>query len=232
MNFEEEKILKTLTLMYIEDDAAIRNSVVKTLEIIFHDVQIFENAEDALAQYQIKKPDIILSDINLSEMNGIEFSKIIREDDYNIPIILLTAYTNKEILLEATSLKLISYIVKPVVFDELYGAFKLAVKDILRTGCNVLKFSNDTVYDLSTKLLYNNNKEIHITSSENRLLEIFINNMDKTISTLDIKDQLWDDPYDATDSALKSILSKLRSKIGKNSIKNVSGMGYYLVTQS
>ena len=229
---EEQEILNSLTIMYIEDDTSIRESVSKTLSLIFKKVMTFENAEDAFIEYTSVKPDMILSDINLSNMSGIEFSKLIREKNYDIPIILLTAYTNTEILLEATKLKLVSYIVKPVIFDELYKSFILAAKDIIRKNTNILIFSNNTRYNINTKLLYLDNKEVHTTSSENRLLEIFINNINKTVSVNDIKDQLWDDAYDATDSALKSVLSKLRSKIGKNSIKNVSGMGYYLVTNS
>mgnify|MGYP000031648908 CR=1 FL=1 len=232
MNKEEQEILSVLSIMYIEDDNSIRASVAQTLSLIFKEVLTFENAEDAFIQFKSEKPDMILSDINLPSMSGIEFSKLVRKDDYNIPIILLTAYTNKEILLEATKLKLISYIVKPVVFDELYESFKLAAKDIIRTCSNHLIFSNNTKYDVHSKLLYFDNKEVNMTSSENRLLEIFINNLNKTVSINDIKDQLWDDAYDATDSALKSVLSKLRSKIGKDSIKNISGMGYYLVTSS
>lgn len=232
MNKEEQQILNTLTIMYIEDDSSIRESVTQTLSLIFKKVLTFENAEDAFIQYKSEKPDIILSDINLPNMSGIEFSKLVREDDYHIPIILLTAYTNKEILLEATKLKLVSYIVKPVVFDELYESFILAIKDIIRDSTSLLIFSNNSTYDIQSKLLYLDNDEVHMTSSENRLLEIFIKNLNKTVSINDIKDQLWDDVYDATDSALKSVLSKLRSKIGKDSIKNVSGMGYYLVTHS
>lgn len=232
MDSKEQKILKSLTILYIEDEESIRNSVSSTLSMIFKKVVSCSNAEDALQSYRQELPDVILSDINLPDMNGIEFSKIIRKENYNIPIILLTAYTNTEILLEATKLKLVNYITKPVVFDELYNSFKIAVEDILRNGSNILRFSNGSTYDLSSKLLYNNDKEIHLTSSENRLLEIFVNNLDKTVSILDIKDELWDDPYDATDSALKSVLSKLRSKIGKNSLKNVSGMGYYLLANT
>lgn len=226
----EENILNKLTIMYIEDDTSIRETVTQTLSLIFNKTLAFEKAEDALLQYKLEKPDIILTDVNLPNMTGIEFAKLIREDDYKIPIILLTAYTNKEILLEATKLKLINYIVKPVVFEELYESFKLAMKEIVRNNTDILVFSNDTKYNVQTKLLFHNEKEVHITSSENRLLEIFIKNIDKTVSPNEIKDQLWDDPYDATDSALKSVLSKLRVKIGKDSIKNVSGMGYHLVT--
>lgn len=232
MNNEEQEILNSLNIIYIEDDASIRKSVTQTLCLIFRKVFTFGNAEDAFIQYKLEKPDIILSDINLPHMSGIEFAKLVRKDDYNIPIILLTAYTNTEILLESTKLKLISYIVKPVVFDELYESFKVAAKDIIRNNANYLVFSNNTKYDIQSKLLYFDNNEVNMTSSENRLLEIFIKNLNKTISINDIKDQLWNDPYDATDSALKSVLSKLRSKIGKDSIKNISGMGYYLVTSS
>ena len=232
MNNEEKHILNTLTIMYIEDDNSIRSKVAQTLDLIFKKVISFENAEDALDHYNTKKPDIILSDINLPNMSGIEFSKLIRKDDSNIPIILLTAYTNKEILLEATKLKLISYIVKPVIFDELYDSFKLATKDIIKNNNNVLLFENNIRYDTQTKILYANDKEVHTTASENKLLEIFIKSLNKTLSANEIKEQLWDDAYDATDSALKSVLSKLRSKIGKDSIKNVSGMGYYLVANS
>ena len=232
MDSMEQKILKSLVILYIEDEDMIRNRVSNTLKMIFKDVISFDNAQDAYTYYKSNQIDLILSDINLPNLSGIEFSKLIRKDNYNIPIILLTAYTNTDMLLEATKLKLVSYITKPVVFDELYGSFKIAVQDILRNSNNILRFSNSTVYDLSSKLLYKENQEIHLTSSENRLLDIFVHNLDKTVSIFDIKDQLWDDPYDATDSALKSVLSKLRSKIGKNSIKNVSGMGYYLVANT
>lgn len=232
MNNDEKHILSSLTIMYIEDENTIRLSVTQTLELIFKNVITFSNAEDAFIHFNNEKPDLILSDINLPNMSGIEFSKLIRKEDSSIPIILLTAYTNKEILLEATKLKLISYIVKPVVFDELYDAFKLATQDIVKNNNNVLIFTNNTRYDNQTKLLYLDDKEIHTTASENKLLEIFIKNLNKTLSTNEIKEHLWDDAYDATDSALKSVLSKLRSKIGKDSIKNVSGMGYYLVANS
>jgi len=232
MNKEEQIILNTLTIMYIEDDDSIRNNIKNTLDLIFKKVLTFSNAEEAWLQYKQEKPDIVLSDINLPCMSGIEFSKLIRKEDYELPIILLSAYTNKEILLEATKLRLVNYIVKPVIFDELYASFESAIKDIMRHNNNILIFSNNTRYDCNMKILYLNDQKINITSSEHRLLDIFIKNTGRTISSDEIKNELWEDPYDATDSALKSVLSKLRSKIGKNSIKNISGMGYYLVVTS
>ena len=229
MDMSTKKILKTLTLLYIEDEDSIRTSMVNTLAIIFNDVKAFDNAEEAYSCYKLNKIDIILSDINLPGMNGIEFTKLIRKENFKIPIILLTAYSQTSILMEATRLKLVNYITKPIVYEELYDSLGLAVEEINRYNNRVLLFSNGIKYNYSNKLLFNNGNEVHLTSSENRLLDILIDGYPKTVSLKKIKEKLWDNPSDGTESALKSILTKLRSKIGKHHIKNVSGMGYYLV---
>ena len=74
------------------------------------------------------------------------------------------------------------------------------------------------------------NRKKKLTASETKLLNFLVKNKHRTVSMQEIKNEIWDDPYDATDTAFKSLLHKLRAKIGKNSIKNVSGIGYFLVT--
>jgi len=229
MDVNKQKLLKTLTLLYIEDEDAIRQSMTDTLQMFFKDVFSFENAEDAYEYYTNNHVDIIISDINLPNMSGIEFTKIVRKENFQIPIILLTAYSQTSTLLEATRLKLVNYITKPIIYEDLYDSLSLAVEEILRFQNKVLRFDNNITYNISTKLLFKNHKEIHLTSSENRLLEVLVDGLPKTVNTNKIKEKLWDNQDDATDSALKSVLTKLRSKIGKQHIKNVSGMGYYLV---
>ncbi len=226
--FKIKDTLKNLTILYIEDEEVIRKNLVQTLKLIFEKVISCENAEDALEAYKLNNPDLILSDINLPCMSGIEFSKVIRKDNFKIPIILLTAHTETDILLEATRLKLVDYLTKPVNFNELYSSFENASDEILRNKHQLVKFKDNITYDVSTKLLQHKNKEIHLTSSEHRLLDIFIHNKNVTVTIDEIKNLLWDDPYDATDSAFKSVLSKLRAKVGKTTIKNISGMGYIL----
>jgi DNA-binding response OmpR family regulator len=161
-------------------------------------------------------------------MSGIELVKLIRKDNYKIPIILLTAYSKTDILMEATRLKLVNYITKPIIYEELYDSLSIAVEEIARFKGKIFKLYDNTVFDFSLKILYQNDKEIHLTSSENRLLTLLLENANKTVTIDTIKNELWHDPVDATESALKSILTKLRSKVGKQSIKNVSGVGYYI----
>ena len=83
-----------------------------------------ESADLALEIYNNNRIDIILSDINLPGMSGLEFTKIIREENRLIPIILLTAHTNTELLLEATRLRLIDYLTKPIDFEMLIFSFE------------------------------------------------------------------------------------------------------------
>ena len=223
------KLLKTLTLLYIEDEDNIRNNLVLTLNLIFKDVIAVANSEDALKIYKDQKIDIILSDINLPYMSGLEFSKIIRKENISIPIILLSAYTDTKFLLDAAKLKLISYLTKPINFDELLEAFKLGVDDILRDNHSFIELKNNISYNLSTLILYENDKEKDLTQSERKLLEFFIENRTRTISIEEIKNYVWEDSDKASDSAFKSLLNKLRQKIGQENIKNISGVGYHLV---
>ena len=230
-NIKVKDILKNLTILYIEDEDVIRKNLTKTLDMIFKKVISSISAEEAIEKYNKYSPDLILSDINLLKISGIEFAKHIRKENYKIPIILLTAHTETNMLLEATRLKLVSYLTKPVDFKELYSSFENAVKEILINKHQLVKFQDGITYDVSSKLLQKSNKEIHLTSSEHRLLDIFIHKKDVTVTIEEIKNLLWDDPYDATESAFKSVLSKLRAKIGRTSIKNISGMGYILVAK-
>ena len=224
-------VLKTLSVLYVEDEDNIRKDLTKTLELMCGEVYPFSSAEEALGFYGSKKPDILLSDISLGEMNGIELVKKIRENNKKIPIILLSAHTDTEYLLEAAKLKLVEYMRKPITFSELENSMVNAALEIISDGNYIVEFEGGLKYNVRQNLLYENNIEKKLSASETNLLNFFIGNKHRTVSMQEIKNHIWDDPYFATDTAFKSLLHKLRNKIGKSSIRNVSGIGYYLVTK-
>ncbi len=226
-----KEILKSCSILYVEDENEIRTNLTSTLSLIFNEVISVENAEDALKAYELKIPDIILSDISLPNMSGIDFVKIIRKKDTSTPIILLTAHMETSILLNAVKLKLVDYLIKPASFDELYNAFVTCIKDIKLVDDILVKFSNNISYDMATQKLYSSDNELHLTKKERQLLTVLIEHNDKNLSIDMIKDLIWDDAYYVTDAAFKSLLNKLRVKIGRDSIQNISGVGYHLVTQ-
>ena len=223
------KILKNLNILYIEDEETIRINIKKTLELFsenIFDVENISKAKDILSKNRI---DIIISDINLPDTSGIEFIKELRKTDKTIPIILLSAYTHREYLLEATKLKLVDYLTKPIDFRNLNNALQKCVEEILDNSRYMITFKNNIQYNVSHNYLIDNNKEeIHLTNKELDLLNFLIKNNNRICSADELKSAIWDDYLEATDSALKNLLNKLRKKIGKESIINISGVGYKL----
>ena len=229
-NNEAKDILKNCSILYIEDEDEIRINLTSTLNLIFMEVIAVSNAEDAIESYNLKLPDIILSDISLPNMSGIDLVKLIRETDSTTPIILLTAHMETSILINAIKLKLVDYLTKPASFDELYNAFNNSIKEMPSKHNNIINFTTNTQYNTILEKFYKNDKEEHLTKKEKLLLNSFINNNGKTLSIEVIKDLIWEDSYYVSDAAFKSLLNKLRVKIGKDAIQNISGVGYHLVT--
>ena len=221
-------ILSHLNILYIEDEKNIRENIAKSLEILVFKVFAVESIEETYEILRNNRIDLIISDINLPKKSGIEFVKEIRENNYYIPIILLSAYTEKEYLLEATKLKLVDYLVKPIDFNILKEALLKASQDIVENAMFIVDFDENTSYNVMHKKLYNNKtkEEIDLTAKEIELLEYLIKNHTRVISHEELKAEIWEDSFEATDSALKNLLTKLRKKIGKNTIKNISGVGF------
>lgn len=230
INSHHNKILKNLNILYIEDEASIKENVKKTLELFcdnVYDEECIENAKKTLEKNRI---DIIISDINLPDISGIDFIKQLRMIDKTIPVIILSAYTDKNYLLEATKLKLVDYLTKPIDFKSLNSALNKCVDEILDNSRYIISFKNNIQYNVLHKKLIDssNDKEIALTSKELSLLELLIKNSNRVLSTDELKTSIWEDEFEATDSALKNLLNKLRKKIGKESIINISSVGYRL----
>lgn len=228
-NKKSFKIIKEhLNILYIEDEKNIRIKLKEALELIVSNVYDCENTEQAKHILNNKRIDIIISDINLKDENALEFIKNIRKNYATIPIILLSAYTEKNYLLEATKLKLVDYLVKPIDFKILNNAIEDAIQELIDYGNYIVDFENNTSYNILHKKLLSKdtNKELTLTAKEIELLEYLISNSNRVLSHNEIKNKLWVDAYEITDSALKNLINKLRKKIGKESIKNISGVGF------
>lgn len=228
INIALPKILKTLRVMYVEDEENIRKNITATLEVLVKEVYSLPNIETALECFNSFNPDIIISDITLENENGLDLVKKIRQKDKTIPVLILSAHTDVNYLLEATKLKLVEYLIKPLNFEKLEKALFNAVEEIYYTGRLVVSFKNGTKFNIQKLVLFKDNNEINLTPSETALLDLLVKNIGRNISQEEIKNNLWDDSYYTTESAFKSLLNKLRNKIGKDSVINTSGVGYQL----
>jgi DNA-binding response OmpR family regulator len=229
-NLKLTNILKNLTILYVEDEENIRENIKKVLLLLCENVFDVSSAEEAKIIFETKRIDIIISDINLPNSDGIKFVQELRKIDKTIPVILLSAFTDTKYLLEATKLKLVDYLTKPIDFKTLNNALHSCVKEILDNSRYSIYFQNNIQYNVLQKKLIdlNTNEEIMLTSKEVDLITFLIKNNNRVVSTDELKSNLWEDCFEATDSALKNLLNKVRKKIGKESISNISGVGYRL----
>jgi DNA-binding response OmpR family regulator len=229
-NQEYLNILNNLNILYIEDEEIIKENIKKTLTLFCENIFDASNIEDAKIILQKYRIDIVITDINLPNENGIEFIKEFRKIDKKIPIIILSAYTDKNYLLEAIKLKLTDYLTKPIDFKSLQSALYKCVDEILENSRYVISFKNSIEFNVLHKKLFckNNNEEMLLTSKELMLLEYLVKHSNRIVSIDELKNYIWEDELESTDSALKNLLNKIRKKIGKDSILNISGVGYRL----
>ncbi len=221
-------IMKNLNILYVEDDNTTREFITKTLKLMSDNVISVSSIGDAKSIYDNNYIDILVSDINVDGDCGINFVKDIREKNKYIPIILLSAHSNKEFLFEAIKLNLIDYIVKPISYEILNKAIKSSLNQIMDNGSLEIEFISGIKYNIKQKIAAKDNETIKFTVTELKLLEFLLKNKDNMINSDEIKYYVWEDDF-ASDGALKSLINKVRNKIGKESIKNQSGLGYKLV---
>ena len=117
-----KEILKELVILYVEDNLQLREKVMPLLKVMFKKALIAVDGKEGLDLYNINKEeiDVIVSDINMPNINGIELLKLVREDNQKIPFILSSAYTDTEYLLESIKYDVTGYIPKPINIKELF----------------------------------------------------------------------------------------------------------------
>lgn len=220
--------LKGLTLLYAEDEEGIRKNIADSLSYYVKEVLEASNGQEAYEIYLEKKPDIILSDIHMPILNGIDFIKKVRENDKTIPVIMITAHTDKEYLFQAIELKMERYIVKPIELDELFKALKKSLDAIDFNNNIILGIDIDYSYDYDKKELKYKNEIIILNKKELSFFELLIKNQNRIVRYEELQTKVWIDDV-MTDSALRSLVRNLRKKLPTDIIFNLSGVGYRFV---
>ncbi|MGP2656502.1 response regulator [Malaciobacter sp. WC5094] len=112
----DKKLLKKLKILYVEDDTLVRNELQELLSDFFQKVFVAKDGQEGLEIYFDYKNeiDVVLTDINMPSLNGIDMLKRIREDSKKIPVFITTAYSDNDLLAKAIKLKVYEYLVKPI----------------------------------------------------------------------------------------------------------------------
>ncbi|QEP35419.1 response regulator transcription factor [Malaciobacter pacificus] len=214
-----------IKVLVVEDDDIARENAVELLQDYFENIYESNNAIDAFKIYKEKNPHIIITDIQMPKLNGLEFVSKIREKDDEVQIIILTAFCDKDYLLRAVELKLVKYLVKPVNEKELEKALKTACDNIIKKESNIILLDKNTKFDMYNLTLVCNDELIKLRSKEIDFIYLLLKNKNRYVTYSEIESFVWDGEVMSKD-ALKTLVKNIKKKIPKELISNLTGTGY------
>jgi len=222
-----KNMLKNFTILYVEDDEMVRASAVEYLSREAKEVLQAKDGKDAIKLWREHKPDIIISDISMPRLNGIDMASYIRAYDKDVQIIMATAHSDTEYLLKAIELQLVKYIIKPITKEKLIEALERSIELINDKSKFSLALSANTNYNAFEKVIYEDDKEVKLTKNETLFLDLLAHHHTRVVKYEEIENAIW--PYDGmSQDAIRSLVRGLRKKVPQNCIENVSGSGYKL----
>ncbi len=219
-------LLKTKSVLYVEDEADVLRNISELLSNFFQTFYTASDGIEAWDTFRAHPIDVALVDIELPRLNGLELIRRIRAVDKDIPIVVISAYTKTDYLLESVELKLDKYIVKPLTSKKIHTLLEKLNED----------FSNENILELAPDVLVNNehltliyNGEVHnLSVREISFLKLLGR---KGVVTYQEIMTLWGETP-PTDNAIRSFVRHLRKKTPPGLLENRSGIGYALAQSS
>jgi len=220
-------LLKDKILLFVEDDKVIRDNTNAMLSFLFNKVILANNGEEALEKYIEYKPDMILTDIKMPKKDGLQLIEEIREEDIYTPIVLFTAHNEQRFLMKAINMSVDGYILKPVTLDNILEVFSRCTKKLKQNIKNNIVFSNGAIYSQNLNEIILNGESIALSSKERTFLNLAISKYPNITTKEDVISKVWANST-ITDSAIKNIVSRIRTKIGYDSLVCIAGIGWRL----
>lgn len=222
-------MLKNFTILYVEDEEMVRKSAVEYLNRVCKNVLEAKDGKEAISVWKEHKPDIIITDISMPKLNGIDMASYIRAHDKDVQIIIATAHSDTDYLIQAVELQLVKYIIKPITKDKLIGALEKSMELIEDKSKFNLLLSENCEYNAFEKVIYTDGKEIKLTKNETLFLDLLAHHHTRVVKYEEIENAIW--AYEGmSQDAIRSLVRGIRKKVPDGAIENISGSGYKLYT--
>ncbi len=217
---------ENISILVAEDEAELREYLVEYLQLFFKNVYPAKCGQEAYLIYLEKNPDIILSDINMPNLNGLNLISKIREQDLKTKIIIMSAHSDTDKLLKAVELNLVTYLVKPIKLETLKKVLFETVESI-KSSSDRVNLGSNMYWSKRENRLYSNEEHIVLKERESMLMELLCSKINQAFSNEKIFHHLYaksDKEY--SEYAITSLIKRLRSKLPTNIIQNEYGSGY------
>ena len=215
------------TILIIEDDIESNDNLAYLLRSKFSEVISAYDGMEGWRIYSERMPDIILTDIEMPKMDGLELIRWIRADNAEIPIIVLSSYSHQHYLLDAIPLKLEEYLLKPITMNKLEALLQKLEYSDNREVLNSVDINENIRYDFQSKSIFQNGMVLRLSHLEILLMELLLRRRGDIVSYEEIEYALYG-TQEISRNALKIIVSNLRKKIVGMNIQVTPKLGYRL----
>jgi DNA-binding response OmpR family regulator len=226
-------MIENKKILIVEDEVKVATFIKKGLQTQNFEAEVAETGSDAKRFFSEISFDLIILDIGLPDMSGLEFCEYIRAKNKKIPILMLSALGTVADKLSGFEVGTDDYMVKPFDFMELL----VRVKALLKRTAEIEQpserlYEADLELDLKEKVARRDGKVIELTAKEFSLLEYLLINKGRVVSKVDIAEKVWDINFDTGTNFIEVYVNYLRNKIDKGFsnklIHTIVGMGYML----
>lgn len=226
--------LRKYSILIAEDDSVALSSLQNILKRYFKKVVTANNGHEAYDQTLSEEIDIILTDMRMPQQDGADFIKYLRQLDINIPVIFMSAHTDSASLLKVIPLNITDYLVKPIQIERVLQLSqelfikKAALLSTFDPEKHRFTLKSGVDVDLGNKIITHHDTMILLTKKEFELLSLLIKHRYSVLEKSQIEYLLWEGDV-ISESSVKTLIKKLRSKIGEDSIITVKNLGYKIV---
>ncbi|ASN92874.1 butyrate response regulator transcription factor BumR [Campylobacter jejuni] len=215
---------KELIILVVEDEIKTRESLINVLSERFSKVIGAQNGDEGLKKFKKFKPDLVITDIAMPIMDGLDMAREIKEISDDVPIVVLSAYSEKERLLRSIDIGIDKYLIKPVDIEELFKVLDCLVGEKIEANM-LVKISEEYQFNKTKRTLIHNGKEIVLTKKELAFISLLLKQPGILVLHEDIKKNVWIGEH-VSDTAVRTFIKRVRDKVGEDFIKNVPSLGY------
>jgi len=220
-----------MKILIVEDEKILNNTINKSLKDAGYEVESAFDGFDAMEMIEIESYDLIVLDLNLPNMDGMEILKNLRKEDVETKVLILSARSQIQDKVEGLDAGANDFLQKPFHLDEL----KARVRSLTRRNFiqNNTELSFDKIkFDSKNRTIFIDNKELKLTRKESGILEYLLLNQGRPVSQEELIDHVWDSSVDLLSNSIRVHISALRKKLkqelGYDPIENRIGIGYLL----
>lgn len=225
-------------ILVVEDDNAIKNLISTTLETHGYRYHTAQTGNAAILEITSNKPEVVFIDLGLPDIDGIDIIKKIRTWS-NVPIIVISARYEDKDKIEALDAGADDYLTKPFSVDELLARLRVTLRRLNNIKLDVhdkdsIFINGDLKIDYISGCAYINNKELHLTPIEYKLICILSKNLGKVLTHKFITNEVWGTSWESDVSSLRVYMATLRKKIESDTsnpkyIQTHVGVGYRMM---